>query len=119
MNIEDKIEDLSYMTGVLNTMARSGALDLCYTNHCTERMKERNITVSDIRFVLKCGIIESYLGPAEFEGSNKIHKYKITGDYLGDDTGDREISLIILVEIDRFKNPAIKVQKIITAMWRD
>lgn len=78
MNIEDKIEDLSYMTGVLNTMARSGALDLCYTNHCTERMKERNITVSDIRFVLKCGIIESYLGPERLK-MQQIYHYTESG----------------------------------------
>ena len=119
MNIEDKVEDLSYMTGTINTMARNGMFDLCYTGHCVERMKERNITVSDIVFVLKNGIIEAYQGQAEHESSKKIHKYKITGPYLGDDAGDRNISLIILVEVDRFKNPAIKVQKIITTMWRD
>lgn len=119
MNIEEKAEDLSYMTGVINAMSRSGELDFCYTEHCKERMAERNITISDIRFVLKNGIIEEHQGKAVHKTNDKIHRYKITGPYYGDEKGDRNISLIILVQIDRFKEPAIKVQKIITTMWRD
>ncbi len=119
MNIEDKVKNLSYMTGVINAMSRSGNLDFCYTEHCRERMIERNITVSDIRFVLKNGIIEEYQGQAKHSSTDKIHRYKITGPYYGDEHSCRNISLIILVQIDRFQEPAIKVQKIITTMWRD
>lgn len=119
MNIEDKIRNLSYITGAINMMANNEDLDFCYTRHCLERMKERNITHLDILHILKTGIVENYQGKAEHPFTNKIHKYKITGCYLGDDRNSREISLIILVEIDRFKNPAIKIQEIITTMWRD
>ncbi|MBR1605585.1 MAG: DUF4258 domain-containing protein [Alphaproteobacteria bacterium] len=119
MNIEDKVKDLSYMTGAINMMARSDVLDLCYTEHCIARMKERNITTLDILHVLKTGIIEEYQGKAKHEKLEDIYKYKITGVYLGDEKSKREISLIILVEVDSFKQPAIKIQKIVTTMWRD
>ena len=52
MNVEERVKDLSYITGVINAMARSDDLDFCYTEHCLERMRERNITVSDLLFVL-------------------------------------------------------------------
>lgn len=115
MNVEERVKDLSYITGVINAMARSDDLDFCYTEHCLERMRERNITVSDLLFVLKTGTIEEYQGVAKHY-SRKIHKYKITGTHL---YKNREISLIILVEINRLKNPAIKLQDIVTTMWKD
>lgn len=115
MDVENRITDLSYITGTINAMARSTDLDLCYTAHCLDRMRERNITVSDLLFVLKAGTIEEYQGQAK-HNSNKIHKYKMTGLHL---YTNREISLILLVEIGRLKNPAIKLQEIITTMWKD
>lgn len=119
MNIEDKVTNLNYMTGAINMMAQNDELDFCYTKHCKERMSERNITVLDVLHVLKTGMIESYQGKASHPTSDKVHKYKITGEYLRDEKSNRQISLIILVEVDRFKQPAIKVQEIITSMWRD
>ena len=116
MNEEEQIKNLSYMTGAINMMARDDDFDFCYTKHCLERTKERNITVSDILFILKTGLIQEYQGQAEHPSNNKIHHYKITGQALN---GNRDISLVILVEINRFKNPAIKVQEIITTMWSD
>lgn len=118
MNEEEHIKDLSYITGIVNAMAK-GNLSLCYTRHCIERQEQRSITTQDIINVLKFGRIDEYIGKAKHPSNNKIHKYKITGEYFGDENSVREISLIILVEIDRFKNPAIKIQKIITAMWED
>lgn len=119
MNIEEKITDLSYMTGVINTMARSDKFDLCYTVHCKERMAERGISVSDVLFALKYGMIKEYQGLAKHRNEHKIHKYLIVSSYLEDDSGDREIGIVILVQVDRLKNPAIKLQDIITTMWRD
>ena len=81
MNIEDKIEDLSYITGVVNSMARSDNLDLCYTEHCVQRMQERDITVSDILYVLKTGIVEAYQGRAK-PLSHKIYRYRTTSDKM-------------------------------------
>lgn len=119
MNEEDRITDLSYMTGVVNTMGRDDDLDLWYTRHCIERQEERGITTLDIINVLKYGRVVEYIGKGSHPTNNKIHKYKITGEYLGNNTSIREISLILLIEVDRFKNPAIKIQKVITAMWED
>lgn len=119
MNEEDKINDLSYITGVINTMARNDELDFCYTRHCLERQKERNITNLDILHILKFGVVEEYQGKAEHPFSKKVHRYKIVGEYLGNEDSIREIGLIILVEIDKRKNPAIKIQKIVTTMWKD
>lgn len=119
MNEEDKITDLSYITGVLNTMGRDDDLDLLYTRHCIERQQERGITTLDIINVLKYGHVVEYIGKGTHPTNNKIHKYKITGQYLGENKSIREISLVLLVEVDRFKNPAIKIQKVITAMWED
>lgn len=116
MNEEEQIKNLSYMTGVINYMARHGDLDLCYTAHCLQRMRERGITISDLLFVLKTGVIVEYQGVAKHASYGKIHKYKITGCHL---QRNREISLVILVEVDRFKRPAIKLQEIITTMWED
>ena len=115
MNEEDKIEDLPYMTGVINTMARCDDLDFCYTKHCIERMKEREIIISDLLYVLKTGVVEEYQGLAKHH-CQKIHKYKITGQSL---YKERDISLIVLVEVNRLKNPAIKIQEIVTTMWKD
>ena len=117
MNIEDKIEDLSYITGIINGMARSDNLDLYYTEHCLQRMKEREITSSDILFVLKTGIVTKYQGKAKHSNNtHKIHKYLIEGQHL---TKNRDIGLVVLIEIDRLKMPAIKLQEIVTTMWRD
>ncbi len=113
--MKKKFEDLTYMTGAINTMARSDDLDLCYTKHCLERMRERDITISEILYILKTGIVEEYQGKAKPE-TGKFHKYKITAQSL---SRRRNISLIILVEINRLKIPAIKLQEIVTAMWSD
>ncbi len=113
--MEDKSQDLSYITGIINTMARSDDLDLCYTEHCVKRMQERGITTSDILFVLKTGIVQAYQGRAK-PLSHKIYKYLVIGQHL---TKNRDLGLVILVEIDRLKLPAIKLQKIVTTMWRD
>ncbi len=119
MNIEDKVNDLSYMTGAINMMARNDDLDLCYTKHCVERMQERGITVSDILFVLKTGILQEYQGRARHPSSDKMHKYLIVGEFLGGNKSNREIGLVILVEINQFGQPAVKIQEIVTTMWRD
>lgn len=120
-DVEEKCEDLQYMTGVLNTMAASDDLDLCYTKHCCERMKERSITTLDIINVLKFGDVVTYQGKAKLPSgyNSKIHKYKVVGKYLGRENSIREIGVIVLIEIDRFKNPTIKIQQLITVMWED
>ena len=117
MKIEDRKEDLSYITGVVNAMAESEDFDIYYTEHCKDRMSERDITLMDILHVLKNGIIDSYQGVSR--ENSKVHKYKITGTPLNGEKNIREISLVILLEINNFKNPAIKLQKIITSMWKD
>ncbi len=66
-DVEEKCEDLQYMTGVLNMMAASDDLDLCYTKHCYERMKERSITTLDIINVLKFGDVVAYQGKLSFQ----------------------------------------------------
>lgn len=118
MNIEDYINDLPRMTRTINMMAKDGSLNLCYTDHGRGQMEDRNITPVDVLFVLKTGILVQYQGKGKYKGDNKIHKYKIIGVYAGDDSG-RELGLVLLVEIDRFKNPAIKVKDIVTTMWED
>lgn len=118
MNIEEQVKNLVYMTRIVNNMAKDGCFSLCYTQHSTERMGTRTISPADILFVLKTGRIVEYQGKGKHPGENKIHKYKIVGIYAGDDSG-RELGLVILVEVDRFKNPAIKVKDIITTMWQD
>lgn len=118
MNIEEQIENLAYMTRIVNSMAKDKCFSLCYTQHSTERMGIRTISAADILFVLKTGIITEYQGKGRHPGENKIHKYKMVGIYAGDNSG-RELGLVILVEVDRFKNPAIKVKDVITTMWQD
>lgn len=116
-NGDSKYQDLRYMTGAINTMARSDDLDLCYTVHCRERKELRNITNSDILHMLKSGTITECQEKVKNRMNRKIYKYKMTGPYLGDERSNREISIIILVEVDRIKEPAIKIQTIVTTMW--
>lgn len=111
---EERVRDLSYMTGVLNAMAKSGELDLFYTVHCRERMLERGITTLDIIYILKNGEVEEYQGQV----GKKIHKYKMTGKPIRNNSF-REVSIILLVEVDNYKNPSIKLQEIVTSMWKD
>lgn len=118
MNIEEQVTNLAYMTRIVNSMAKDAGFSWCYTKHSTERMDGRTISAADILFVLKTGILTEYQGKGKHRGENKIHKYKMVGVYAGDDSG-RELGLIILVEVDRLKNPAIKVTDIITTMWLD
>lgn len=115
MNIEDKIKDLVFMTRVINGMARDAELDFCYTDHVKLRMIERGLTTDDILFILRRGVIDKYQGKGVHKEDLNIHKYKMTGVCLKD---DREIGIVILVEVDREKDPAIKIQDIVTIMWK-
>ena len=119
MNIEDKIDNKAFMTTVINVMASNDGFGLYYTKHCRERMLERNITTSDIIYVLTHGTIVDYQGKADHPTNDKIYKYKMVGDYAGNEDSIREIAIVILVEVDRFKNPVVKIQKILTTMWED
>ena len=119
MNVENNIKDLAYMTGVINTMARNKNFSLYFTAHAKEQMKARGISTLDVINVFKFGIVEKYFEKDQHKGEYKIHKYKITGDYDGRNRSVRQISLVILVEVDRFQDPAIKIKDIITVMWKD
>ena len=104
------------MTRVINEMAKDDALDVCYTKHSKDQMASRGITIGDLLFVFRTGIVVSYQGKGTHKEDRNIHKYKINGICL---KNDREIGVVVLVEVDRLKNPAIKIQDIVTTMWND
>lgn len=117
----DYVTDFRYITGCINSMARDDDLDLCYTYHCKERMEERGLTVLDILNVLKYGDVVDYQGEAQTlkYSKEKIYKYKIEGPYFGREKTKRTVALIILVSFDDHHPPMIKIQKVITSMYRD
>ena len=87
---------------------RRGELELAYTKHAKQRMKERNIIVSDATYVLAHGWIDDEPEPSTREG---YCKYKICG--RSPNSGSKEICLVVIPDPHK---PAIKI---VTVMWKD
>ena len=82
--------------------------DLAYTMHAAERLRERDILISDVNHVLMHG----YIGEEPVESSRRGYcKYKICSK--SPNSGNREICLIVIPDPQR---SAIKV---VTVMWKD
>ena len=83
-------------------------LELAYSKHAMNRCMLRDISISDVLYVLAYGSIDE-----EPEESTRPDycKYKICNKTPN--SGNREICVVVIPDPDR---PAIKI---ITAMWRD
>ena len=82
--------------------------ELAYTGHAAERLRERDILISDVNYVLTHG----YIGEDPVESSRPGYcRYKICGK--SPNSGNREICLVVIPDPQR---PAIKV---VTVMWKD
>lgn len=117
INKDNIVRDLPRVSRLVHDMAKHEDFYLYLTKHCKQRMQERNITSGDIINVLKFGDIQEFLGPGNHPSNNDIFKYKMIGPYFGDETLYREIGVVFLIEFNG-KQLAIKIQEIITVMWR-
>ena len=87
-----------------------GNLDLAYTKHAKTRMSERDIFISDVKYILAHGHIDEQPEHST-RSQDGYFKYKICGK--SPNSGNREICLVVIPDIHK---PAVKI---ITAMWRD
>ncbi len=82
--------------------------ELAYTSHAIERLRERDILISDVNHVLAYG----YISEEPEESSRPGYcKYKICGK--SPNSGNREICLVVIPDPGK---PAIKL---VTVMWKD
>ncbi len=117
MTSNDIVRDLPKVSRLVHDIAKDDGFDLYLTAHCKQRMQERGITSGDIINVLRFGDVREFLGPATHPSNKDIFKYKMFGPYFGDETLYREIGVVFLIELSG-RQLAIKIQKIITVMWR-
>lgn len=95
-------------TALINQMARNLRLDLCYTTHAKERMRERDLIVSDLLCVLKGGFVYRDPEPSTVQG---LYKYAIEGQ--SPNSGARYLRVIVVPDEKSCQ------LKIVTFMWRD
>ena len=118
MTKDDVVANLSKIGQLVHDMAKSDQFDLYLTKHCKERMQERGITAGDIMNVLKYGIVEELIGQCDHPNNDDIFKYRMIGPFFGDEKLYREIGVVLLIEVHSKNQLAIKIQDIITVMWR-
>ena len=82
--------------------------DLVWTDHAKERMKQRGIIMSDVRYLLKN---DFRLEKTERVMGKNLYKYKVCG--FGHRSLYRSICLVIIPSLDK---PKVQV---ITVMWED
>lgn len=92
----------------INRCAKSDELQLSWSVHAKERMRERGIIVSDILYLLKHGFVYEQAEPSTREG---LFKYQVEG--TTPNSNRRALRVVVIPD-------ARAVQmKLVTIMWRD
>lgn len=95
-------------TRTINQIAKNPQCDMSYVHHVSMRLKERNLLISDLLYVLKNGFV--YAEPQESTLADH-YKYRIEGQ--SPNSGSRYLRAVAIPDE---KSCQIKV---ITIMWRD
>ncbi len=90
-------------------IARSDRLDLAYTRHARDRMKERGLLIGDVLYVLKNGSVFEDPEPGKVEG---YFKYRMEAQTPN--SGNRTVRVVVIPDKDG--NRSLKV---VTVMWVD
>jgi len=94
-------------TNAINRCAKDDALALSWTSHVREQMAARDLTMSDVRHVLKRGFVFDQPRPATRPG---FFRYLIEATTPNSD--GRKVGVVVI--------PDGKAEmKIVTVMWRD
>lgn len=92
----------------LNKCAKSDELQLSWTLHAKDRMRERGIIISDILYLLKSGFVYEQAEPSTREG---FFKYQVEG--TTPNSNRRALRVVVIPD------PRASQMKIVTIMWRD
>lgn len=94
-------------TDIIREIAQNPS-DLMLVEHSKERMRERDILMGDVLYVLRNGYVYEDPSPSTRKG---LYKYKI--ESKSPNSGSRKVRVIVIP--DAFKN----IWKIITVMFVD
>lgn len=100
--------DKKTATDEIRAMARSKRFGVYYKIHALERLDERNLTMSDVLYVLRNGFVHTNAVKSTREG---YHKYAI--ECRSPNSGGREVGVIVIPDAKTCK------VKIVTVMWVD
>jgi len=97
----------AHATDLIRRMAGRPGFDLCWTKHAKDQMKERDLLVGDILYVLRCGFILEKGIPATQAG---LFRYAM--ECTTPNSDGRTVRVVIIPS-------TINSVKVITVMWRD
>lgn len=92
----------------INDCAKSDKLKLSWRVHAKERLREREIAMGDVLYLLKNGFVHEAPEPATREG---YYKYLVEG--TTPNSGRRALGVVVIPDAKAFE------LKIVTIMWRD
>jgi hypothetical protein len=95
-------------TRVINEMAVSDRLKITYSYHAKERLLERDLTIGDIRYVLREGFVHK-----EPEKSTQNGLFKYHPESRSPNSGNRAVRVVVIPD------PTTVWMKIVTVMWVD
>lgn len=99
--------NLADATKRINACAASDDLTLSWQEHAKERLRERDLIMSDAMHILKRGFVLNEPEPATRDG---YFKYRIEGTTPNSD--GRTVALVVIPD-------GANELKIVTIMWRD
>lgn len=92
----------------INACAKGDNLQLSWTVHVKERMRERGLIASDILYLLKTGFVHDQPEPSTREG---FFKYRVEG--TTPNSNRRAVRVVVIPD------PSGCGIKLVTIMWRD
>lgn len=93
-------------TKLINAFAADMAMNLTWTLHGKERLRERGLIIADVMHVLCTGFVYAPPEPA----TRNLWKYQIEG--TSPNSGGRHIRIVVIPA----GGPSLKI---VTVMWRD
>lgn len=95
-------------TRIIRDLARSSKMQLTYTQHARARLLDRDLTMSDVLWVLKEGFI--HRAP---ETSTQPGLFKYHPESRSPNSGNRSVRVVVIPD------PTRSWMKIVTVMWVD
>jgi Domain of unknown function (DUF4258) len=96
-------------TELIREMGKSKNLSLSFTDHCKQRLRERDLTISDVWYVLKNGFV---FNEPETATQNGFYKYQI--ESRTPNSNNRTVRLVIIPD---YQDKCWI--KLVTIMWAD
>lgn len=95
-------------TKFLNQLTKADRLNVIWTKHARDRMRDRDLIVSDVLFVLKGGFVY-----AEPEPSTQVGLYKYQIESRSPNSNGRTVRVVAIPDAQRC------CIKVVTVMWMD